>query len=422
MKIYSPQIIGSLEVVGNSTMTGSLSVTGSNITLAQGSKLIGHDIQAAAVNGIEIDNNTGNPVALFGAGGSQGATFYGQINGTTFVGTASLATSASQAVSSSFATTASYALNAGGAAFPYTGSAIITGSLILTGSATMGAGGSHYNAINIQNRGTTNTITADGNSIGTIAIGHSNITGKGAALFMGYANIDQNYANGQDNGAIGWQNVFSTGNFTSRNLILGSGNSISGDGNYRVVVGGNVNSQEGGSYGAVVGGNLNRITTGNNGAILGGTSNTASHDNSVVIGGANITTAAASTVYVPNFNVSGSSTFKASTVFSGSVRGEVNALSITSNTASLNCALDNFFTLQLVAGTDTRIEPSNILPGQTINLRVNTTGSATVSFPTSVKQVSGSAYVPTTTTGVDIVTFIAFDNSSLFLSNVKNLV
>jgi hypothetical protein len=109
-------------------------------------------------------------------------------------------------------------------------------------------------------------------------------------------------------------------------------------------------------------------------------------------------------------------------VFSGSVRGEVRALTVSSNTASMDLSIDNFFTLQLVSGSNVRVEPSNILPGQTINLRVNTTGSGTVSFPTTVKQVSGSAYVPTTTTGVDIVTFIAFDSSSLFLSNVKNLV
>jgi hypothetical protein len=120
--------------------------------------------------------------------------------------------------------------------------------------------------------------------------------------------------------------------------------------------------------------------------------------------------------------VSGSSTFQQATVLSGSIRGEVNALSISSNTASLNCALDNFFTLQLVSGSNTFINPSNILPGQTINLRINTTGSATVSFPSSVLQVSGSSYVPTTTTGVDVVTFISFDSTSLLLSNVKNLI
>jgi hypothetical protein len=115
-------------------------------------------------------------------------------------------------------------------------------------------------------------------------------------------------------------------------------------------------------------------------------------------------------------------TFTSNNVFSGSVRGEVKALTIASNTASMDLSADNFFTLQLVSGSNTFINPSNILPGQTINLRVNTTGSATVSFPSSVKQVSGSSYVPTTTTGVDVVTFISFDSTSLLLSNVKNLV
>jgi hypothetical protein len=133
-------------------------------------------------------------------------------------------------------------------------------------------------------------------------------------------------------------------------------------------------------------------------------------------------TVSGSTVLSGTTTFSGSATFLQSTVLSGSIRGEVNALSIASNTASLDCSLDNFFTLQLVSGSNTFINPSNILPGQTINLRINTTGSGTVSFPSSVKQVSGSSYVPTTTTGVDIVTFISFDSSDLYLSNVKNLV
>ena len=112
-------------------------------------------------------------------------------------------------------------------------------------------------------------------------------------------------------------------------------------------------------------------------------------------------------------------------VFSGSVRGEVKALSIASNTASLDCATENFFTLTLVSGSNTFINPSNIAAGQTINLRVTQAnpGNGTVSFPSSVKQVSGSSYTPSTGTGPqDIVTFISFDASSLYLSNVKNLV
>ena len=120
--------------------------------------------------------------------------------------------------------------------------------------------------------------------------------------------------------------------------------------------------------------------------------------------------------------ITGSLTVSGSATITGSVQGNVNALSISSNTASLNLNDGNFFTLQLVSGSATHINPSNIKPGQTVNIRLNTTGSGTVSFPSSVKQVSGSAYVPTTTTGVDIITLISFDSSSLFLANVKNLV
>jgi hypothetical protein len=113
------------------------------------------------------------------------------------------------------------------------------------------------------------------------------------------------------------------------------------------------------------------------------------------------------------------------TQVTGSLRGEVNALSISSNTASLDLATGNFYTLTLVSGSNTFINPSNIEPGQTINLRVKqpSPGFGTVSFPSSVKQVSGSAYVPTAASSTeDIVTFISFDASNLYLSNVKNLV
>ena len=78
--------------------------------------------------------------------------------------------------------------------------------------------------------------------------------------------------------------------------------------------------------------------------------------------------------------------------------------------------------MQLVAGTNTFINPSNIRPGVTSTLLISTTGSATVSFPTSVKQPSGSAYIPTTTTSVDILTFISYDASTLYVANVKNMI
>ena len=42
-------------------------------------------LRATTSGGLLLENNTGGDVALLGAGGSQGATFYGQINGTALV-------------------------------------------------------------------------------------------------------------------------------------------------------------------------------------------------------------------------------------------------------------------------------------------------------------------------------------------------
>jgi hypothetical protein len=106
----------------------------------------------------------------------------------------------------------------------------------------------------------------------------------------------------------------------------------------------------------------------------------------------------------------------------GSAVGNLTALSISSNTASLDCLTANLFTLQLVSGSNTFVNPTNVQAGQTFNLLVSTTGSATVSFPAIVKQVSGSAYVPTTTTATDVLSFIAKDSSTLLLASIKNLV
>ena len=123
-----------------------------------------------------------------------------------------------------------------------------------------------------------------------------------------------------------------------------------------------------------------------------------------------------------NLATTGSVTFTGPQIVTGSTRGNVTALSISSNTASINLSAGNFFTLQLVSGSNTYINPSNILPGQTSILTLSTTGSATVSWPSFVKQPSGSTYVPTTTTGVDIVTLASVDTSTLYVVNIKNMI
>jgi hypothetical protein len=115
-------------------------------------------------------------------------------------------------------------------------------------------------------------------------------------------------------------------------------------------------------------------------------------------------------------------TISGSIIQTGSLQGNIVPLTISSNTASLNLDNGNYYTLQLVSGSATHLNPSNIKPGQTVSVFVNTIGSATMTFPSSIKQISGSSYIPTTGSSVDIITLISKDTSSLYLVNAKNFV
>ena len=103
-------------------------------------------------------------------------------------------------------------------------------------------------------------------------------------------------------------------------------------------------------------------------------------------------------------------------VVQGYLRGNVEALSITSNTASIDCKAGNFFTLTLASSADTHLTATNVQAGQTINLQLTqpaTTGS--VSFNTGVFKFKGGTAPSATTTAnaVDVISFLSFDGSTL---------
>lgn len=119
--------------------------------------------------------------------------------------------------------------------------------------------------------------------------------------------------------------------------------------------------------------------------------------------------------FTGSYATTGSNTFRGNEVFSGSVRGQVFPITISSNTASMDCSLGNFFTLTLPGGT-TRFEATNILPGETLSLKIiNSTTSSVFTGSASVKFPSGFAYVPTAqSSSTDIITFLTFDNSAIY--------
>ena len=120
--------------------------------------------------------------------------------------------------------------------------------------------------------------------------------------------------------------------------------------------------------------------------------------------------------------LSGSLLVTGSSTFTGSIQSNVSALTISSNTASLNPDVASFYTLQLVPSTATHLVANSVKPGLTISVKVATTGSGTLNLSSQFKQPSGSAYTATSTTGVDILTFVSFDSTAYYLTSVKNLI
>ena len=121
---------------------------------------------------------------------------------------------------------------------------------------------------------------------------------------------------------------------------------------------------------------------------------------------------------VNDFNVIGGS------IFSGSVRGQVITLSVVSQTASMDLSLGNFFSLTLPTSSVTYLNPTNIQPGETIQLLVKqqaTTGSIT--YPNTLLFATGSAYSASVNPNAqDILSFVTFTTSSIYAVSIKNLV
>ena len=131
-----------------------------------------------------------------------------------------------------------------------------------------------------------------------------------------------------------------------------------------------------------------------------------------------------SNVFVGNQTITGSLVVTGSMVYSGSVRGIVIPVTTASQTASMDLSLGNFFTIQLVSGSNTHISCSNIQPGETIALRLNqsTSSFGTVTFAPSIKLSQFAPYIATPiSSSVDVLTFVSFDTTAIYGAAVNNL-
>ena len=105
--------------------------------------------------------------------------------------------------------------------------------------------------------------------------------------------------------------------------------------------------------------------------------------------------------------------FSGSQIITGSVNGNVEALTITSLTASIDCSLGNFFTLNLPTGS-THFTATNIVPGQTISLRLGSNSGRSVTFGSGIELPVGIGYTPSVSSSYDLLTFVSFDTESLY--------
>ena len=129
-------------------------------------------------------------------------------------------------------------------------------------------------------------------------------------------------------------------------------------------------------------------------------------------------------LFTGSYATTGSNTYVGNQVFSGSVRGTVITLSVASQTASMDLSLGNFFSLTLPTSSNTYLNPTNIKPGETVQLLVkqqSLTGSLT--YPSILLFPTGSDYSASIfANSQDILSFVSFDTSSLYAVSIKNLV
>ena len=333
------------------------------------------------------------------------------INPTQNLITSNLPISASSYISASaFIGDGSGLTNLPGTAFPFTGSAQITGSLGLTGSISSDTDAT-INGITVgRGGGSVSTNTALGfNALQDNTAGGTNNTAVGYQALKDVTTGDYNTALGKDAGRlltdgldniyIGWAAGFSQTNGND-NVLIGAtaGQDITNADNNILIGTGAGNGLETGDGNTMVGTSTGPTTGGNN-TIIGRAGSVGNISNNIILsdGAGNIA-----------YQYDNAST---TTTFSGTIKQDVSALTITSNTASLDASVANMFTLTLQNAADTHLELSNQVAGQNFILQIknNATAAGTISFDSQFQFEGGTPFTATAATNaLDILTFTSF--------------
>jgi len=360
---------------------------------------------------------------------------------------------------------------AGGSGFPFVGVAEITGS-ILAGTGELVYTGTDF----VVGAAVSSSVAGTNSAIISGKQAYITSTGENNGIFVGREALIEGAGNGNALIAVEYGGVHAGG--SNRVVIGGYGNNINGGG-FDSLIGGESNTINTGGYNHIYGSVSSVNGGGNKNVIVGGESNTISgYTRGVVLGGTGLTTVKNDEVVVPNLSVYGETFISSSTlgtgsfidnlgqegvattdaikhmvyctqaeydaltpdgntmyvisgsgdivddlIVSGSLIGDVKAISVASSTGSLDCSTGNYFTLGLANAADTRLEASNIQIGQTINIKItnNATAAGTITFGPEFEFVDGTAFTATAaTSAVDIITLVSFDGTSLQTVGVKN--
>jgi len=258
------------------------------------------------------------------------------------------------------------------------GSGLITTS---TGSISL-----TYSLVN----GASVILTRTGSAAGSVGITGTLISGNGNRVF---ADTNASGFGVEGSAIIGQQNeVYISGSFIRANSLQMLGQNLVATGSANTL------AQFGGAY-------VGRFNAADSTSQL---ANTA-----LAVGTGTSTVARRTSLHVSS---SGLTTVRNGLEISGSIDSEVRTLTITSQTASIDLSTGNLFTLTLVSGSNTHINPTNLQRGQTSMLQITqpAIGSGTVTFNSLVKFPGGSVYTPTaTSSSIDNLSFVSYDGTTL---------
>ena len=122
------------------------------------------------------------------------------------------------------------------------------------------------------------------------------------------------------------------------------------------------------------------------------------------------------------FPYSGSAQITGSMGITGSLKGNFVSMSIASSTASMDVSAGNFFVLGVPTGT-THLVATNVQNPQTINMLLKTVSGSIITFGPNILQPSGSFFTASSeAASQDVLSFIAFDTTSLYLVGQNNFI